>query len=253
MTRLLSTNFGDITVSPVMNIDFSSVQEHAQHLRCTSTSAHRLRKTSIMRTTLPPSPPVWRTHLLSGSWWIFSPDSKSKSQFQSPSSSPHAVTASNRSLTKLQWEEATSDAYPHPCSGDEWESQLLPACKWKPDLSAGSQRVALRISPTLLRQHAPHFCLICALLLSFRPHLIRPSPAYLLLLSFTFFNTASAQKGKKTIIRGRNYFNILHWLMNIQCKQLCFSCLAVKSHVCLLEGEFIWYVGSLNNSALPWH
>lgn len=141
---------------------------------------------------------------------------------------------------KLQWEEATSDAYPHPCSADEWESQLLPACKWKPDLSAGSQCVALRISPTLLWQHAPHFCLICSLLLLFHPHLFTLPP--LLLLSFTSFNTASAQKDKKkTNIRGRNYFNVLHWLMNIQCKQLFFllgcqvSCVLIRGRVHLIS------------------
>lgn len=52
--------------------------------------------------------------------------------------------------------------------------------------------------PTLLWQHTPHFCLICSLLLLFCPLLIFPHPLlYLLLLSFTAFNTSSAQKEKK--------------------------------------------------------
>lgn len=108
--------------------------------------------------------------------------------------------------------------------------------------------------PTLLWQHAPHFCLICSLLLLFRPLLIRPYPlVYLQLLSFTSFNTASAQKKKKRQLSDVGailvYFTGL-WIFSVNS---CFFCSAVKSHVCLLEGEFIWYVGSLNNSELPWH
>lgn len=47
-------------------------------------------------------------------------------------------------------------------------------------------------------------------------------------------NTASLAEWQLT--QGRSCFNSFHSAMNIQCKQ--FLCVAVKSHVCLLEGCF---------------
>lgn len=45
-----------------------------------------------------------------------------------PPSTARPAAAIHRSLTKVQGEKTASDAYPHPCSGDEWESHLLSAC-----------------------------------------------------------------------------------------------------------------------------
>lgn len=107
-----------------------------------------------------------------------------------PPSSARPAAAVHRSWTKVQREKTASDAYPQPCSGDEWESHLLSACIWKPDLSAGSRRAALHISPTPLWQHAPHFCRITSAFIWSTPHSL---PVYFLLLSFTSFNTVSVQ------------------------------------------------------------
>lgn len=124
-------------------------------------------------------------------------------------------------------------------SGDEWESPLLLACKRKPDLSAGSQRVALPISPTPLLISA-RYLLVC--FRSIHTSSAPPPPPSTFRCSSSPPLTqpqCKRKKKKKTIIRGRNYFNILHWLMNIQCKQLFFfslrgcqvSCVLIRGRV----------------------
>lgn len=183
----------DITASWVMNIDFSSSQKQCTAARLQrNVDTHNTRNTQ----TLAPrptsqdcnyavyfaSPALWRLHLLTGSWWISSPDSESEFQPASSCRRPPLVLP--------QREKTASDAYPHPCSGDEWESHLLSACIWKPDLSAGWQRAALHISPTPLWQHAPHFCRITSAFIWSTPHSL---PVCFLLLSFTSCNTVSVQ------------------------------------------------------------
>lgn len=81
------------------------------------------------------------------------------------------------------------------------------------------------------------------------PHL--PSAA---LLHFLWHSLGAKRKKRQLSEVGTILIYVYGlWIFSINSCFGLFFCFAVKSHVCLLEREFIWYVGSLNNSAFPWH
>lgn len=91
------------------------------------------------------------------------------------------------------------------------------------------------------------FSLHLVFLILWTPHSPYPTSA----ASFHFvalLNAALLKEGQLPEVK--KYFNLFHLVIDVHCKQL-FLCMALKSHVCLLEGEFTCYVGLLNNSKLP--
>lgn len=255
-----------------MNIDFvfafeADLHGHAHKYTNTHTCALLLPKRIWLCSPLCVSPPAWQMHLQSKSWWIFSLISKSKPHFPSLflvrkpfMSAISSASHRTRSLTEQWWGKNIGlDSYLNRMLSlcDEWEQHIL-AYMYSLHQMAKCSLLALSSSwlsfQKLCCSHilcVLHFSLSCfqfyTLIFSYSS---LTSVSLCCSLPLFVLSTASLPEWQLTE-EGNILIYFFPTAMNIQCKQ--FLCMAVKSHVCLLKGWLVWYVGLLNNSKLPWH